>query len=75
MIATQYLHAEPIKNRSDSEMFHAHAYLEELSTEHGLKPTLIILDNEASKALKYKMTKAGHPTPACTTAHLPPKCS
>jgi hypothetical protein len=51
--------AEPMKNRSNSEMIRAYTYLEEFLTECGLKPKLILLDNEASKALRDKMTKAG----------------
>jgi hypothetical protein len=50
---------QPMKNRSDAEVLRAYGALYENLTACGLKLSLNILDNEASKALKKAITKTG----------------
>jgi hypothetical protein len=50
---------EPMKNRSDAEALRAYQHLYGILTDHGLKPKLNILDNEASKAIKRGIRQAG----------------
>jgi hypothetical protein len=50
---------EPMKNRSDDEALRAYAVLYTELTQHGLKPQLNIMDNEASKAIKAAVLKTG----------------
>jgi hypothetical protein len=50
---------EPMKNRSDAEALRAYDALYENLTARGLKPSLNILYNEVSKALKKAITKTG----------------
>jgi hypothetical protein len=50
---------EPMKNRSDEEALRAYSVLYTELTQHGLKPQLNIMDNEASKAIKAAVQKTG----------------
>jgi hypothetical protein len=50
---------EPMKNCSDSEALRAYASLYQQLTQHGHKPALNIMDNEASAAIKRAITANG----------------
>jgi len=47
--------AEPMKNRTDSEMLRAYGNIHSLLINRGLRPQLQRMDNEASKALKQHL--------------------
>eukprot|EP00957_Ditylum_brightwellii_P178887 13626077-Ditylum_brightwellii.AAC.1 len=47
--------AEPIRNRTEEELIHAFDVLHTHLLNHGLKPRLQMLDNEASAALKQEI--------------------
>jgi hypothetical protein len=51
--------AEPMKTRSDDDALRAYAALYQTLTARGCKPSLNILDNEASRAIKRAITKTG----------------
>jgi hypothetical protein len=50
---------DPMKNRGNKEMVRAFDFLIQSLIIHGLKPSLQILDNEASLALRNYLTKQG----------------
>ena len=51
--------AEPMKARSDDEALRAYEALYNTLTTRGCKPSLNILDNEASRAIKRAITSSG----------------
>jgi hypothetical protein len=51
--------AEPMKARSDNEALRAYEALYNTITARGCKPSLNILDNEASRTIKRAITKSG----------------
>ena len=52
---SNYIHVEPMKNKTGSEILAAYTRAHTLFTSRGLKPQLQRLDNEASTALKSYM--------------------
>jgi hypothetical protein len=53
---TNNILADPMKNRSDSEVIRAYTVIYDELTSKGLKPMFQTMDNEASKALKTFLT-------------------
>ena len=53
---SNYIHAEPMRSHTGAEIVAAYQHIHKLLTEHGLKPQLQKLDNEASEALQQFMT-------------------
>jgi hypothetical protein len=67
--------AEPIKNRTESELLRAYSRMHQYLTDRGLKPQLQKLDNECSTALRQFMRKANvvfQRVPPTTIARTPP---
>lgn len=52
---SNYIHAIPLRNRTDAEMLRGYDTAHATLTSHGLRPQLQILDNEASHALKSRI--------------------